>query len=241
MARRKGIAMIELIFAIVVIGIVLMSVPNLVWTAGKSGYVGIQQEAINEAASHLNMIWSYPWDERDTDEKVRAPILHVSAAADSNLSEYGDSGRRICTPLQSQRSFIRADGAELDASTALGLESGESKGDEDDLDDFNGEIYHLTLIETSPGDYVEKGSDIDISTSVRYLNDTPGDGSYEDPGGDKDITFAPPASSFASSSNIKEIQVTLTSQSGVEELNKTIVLKAFSCNIGETDLEERHF
>jgi len=78
MARRKGIAMIELIFAIVVIGIVLMSVPNLVWTAGKSGYVGIQQEAINEAASHLNMIWSYPWDERDTDEKVRAPILHVS-------------------------------------------------------------------------------------------------------------------------------------------------------------------
>ncbi len=45
--RRPAIAMIELIFAIVIIGIVLMSVPQLISTAAKSGYVTIQQEAIS--------------------------------------------------------------------------------------------------------------------------------------------------------------------------------------------------
>jgi len=33
-------------------------------------------------------------------------------------------------------------------------------------------------------------------------------------------------------SNIKFITLNLTSNSGVDELNKSIILKAFSCNIG---------
>jgi hypothetical protein len=239
--QRPAIAMIELIFAIVVIGITLMSVPNLIFTAQKSGYVAIQQEAINEASTHLNMVMGYHWDENDSDERFLDPILHVSNG-DSNLSEYNNSGRRAGTPEESYRKFIRSDGSELNAS-AIGKD-GESQGDEDDIDDFNGETYHLTLIETTNNsweDYVEREENISIATVVSYIADIPGSGGYTDPGGDNKITFNFDPSAATPTTNIKAITVTLTSSSGISELEKNITIRAFSCNIGATELEERHF
>jgi len=44
--HRKAIAMIELIFAIVVMGIVMLSAPMLVNKATQSSYVALQQESI---------------------------------------------------------------------------------------------------------------------------------------------------------------------------------------------------
>jgi len=48
-------------------------------------------------------------------------------------------------------------------------------------------------------------------------------------------------STTSGTTNIKLISVTLTSTSGVNELNKTIVLRAFGCNIGAAELEVRRF
>lgn len=234
--------MIELIFAIVIIGIVLMSAPNLIRTAEKSGYVAIQQEAINEAASHLNMLMGYHWDENDTDERFLDPILHVSHGA-SGLDEYINSGRRAGSPKESYRKFIRSDGKELNASS-IGLDTGESQGDEDDIDDFNGKTYHLTLIEITNNpweDYVEREENISIATNVSYVTDTAGSGGYMDPGGDDKITFHFDPSVATPTTNIKGITVSLTSASGVYELEKNITFRSFSCNIGATELEERHF
>jgi len=72
---RPAIAMIELIFAIVIMGIVMMSAPMLVSTASKSGFVAIQQEGISEVASQLNMILSYAWDENNADPTLGQMIL----------------------------------------------------------------------------------------------------------------------------------------------------------------------
>ena len=65
---RKAIAMIELIFAIVIMGIILMSAPMLISNASQSGYVAMQQEGINEAATQVNMIMGHYWDENNVDE-----------------------------------------------------------------------------------------------------------------------------------------------------------------------------
>ena len=76
---RPAIAMIELIFALVIMAIVLMSAPMLISTATKSGYVAIQQEAINAAASQVNMIMGYHWDENSADELYSAhAVEHIS-------------------------------------------------------------------------------------------------------------------------------------------------------------------
>ncbi len=231
---RPAIAMIELIFAIVIIGIALLSAPMLISTSTKSGYVAMQQEGINEAATKVNMIMGYHWDENNVNESFLAPILHTNNG-DSNLNESGTSGRRAGTPLVSQRTFIRADGQEFNASVI-----GSEAGDRDDIDDYNGNT-NLSSIETARVNYVETTS-ININTIVSYIADTPGGGNYSDPGGDEKLTFSPDFSSTGTpTTDIKKIVVTLTSTSGMDELEKTIILNAFSCNIGSYRLEDRVF
>ena len=237
---RPAIAMIELIFAIVIIGITLMSAPMLISTATKSGYVAIQQESINEAASHVNMIMGYQWDENDVNELYIDPILRVSSSGDSDLNEDNNTARRLGTPKESYRTFVRSDSLDFDASVASAL--GNDGGDRDDIDDFIG-IIHLTPIETSAEtiDYVETIT-IDINTIVAYIPDSPtGSGSYATPASRK-ISFTPDFASSTSSTNIKRIRVTLTSNSTApDELEKKIILNAFSCNIGGYKLEEKEF
>ncbi|EIF50966.1 hypothetical protein [Sulfurovum sp. AR] len=239
--KRPAIAMLELIFAIVVMGIVLMSAPMLISTSTKSGFVAIQQEAIHEAASHLNMIMGYHWDENDADERYVDPILQVTSG-NGDLDEDGNTGRRLGTPEESYRAFIRSDGTDDLAASALatfGAADG-TETEKDDIDDFSGNT-DLTEIDTAVADNVEKTT-ININAVVAYIPDTPGSGSYADPGADNKITFTPNfTANSGTSTNIKRITVTLTSTSGVTELDKQIILHAFSCNIGGYTLAERGF
>ncbi len=229
--------MIELIFALVIMGIVLMTAPMLINTAAKSGYVTIQQEAINEAASQVNMIMGYHWDENSADELYIDPILKVSStSADSELDELNttaspSTGRRAGTPKESYRAFIRSDGIRPSATTIPSTPN----SIKNDVGDFNGEIIHLE--DKSGGaagdiDNIEKNT-IDIAIAVKYIPDTTAYNS-------NDITFNYSNSVTATgTTNIKDINVTLTSSSGLDELDKEITLHAFSCNIGGYKLEEK--
>ena len=230
---RPAIAMIELIFAIVIMGIVMMSAPMLISTATESTYVSIQQEGINQAASRVNMIMGYSWDENNNLECIPS-ILHVSSGA-AELDENGISARRIGIPVTSKRTFIciseNNSSNEFDAST-LGSDS----ADEDDIDDFAGDI-NLNFVDgaTDAVDYLEKTS-IKINTAVAYVSDTVA-GGYSD---GHTITYTP-FTAGAATTNIKSVTVTLTSTTGLDELEKTIVLRAFSCNIGGYEFEKRLF
>ncbi len=239
---RQGIAMIELIFAIVIMGIALMSAPMLISAASKSGYATIQQEGINEAASQINIILGYAWDESNTDNSHSAVILQ--SAGDSGLNEVAATGRRAGTPIDSLRTFLDDNGSKWGASTIF------ADGDMDDMDDFN-DITELREVESADtgvkattADYVEKNISISINSSIGYIDDTLGTGSgtYLNPGAgtDRKIVFSPDfAVAAPGTSNIKKISVTLTSTSDVDELEKTITLHAFSCNIGTYALENR--
>lgn len=230
---RPAIAMIELIFAIVVMGIVMMSAPMLISTATKSTYVALKQEGINEAASRVNMIMGYAWDENNTQDNYVFPILHVTSG-DTALDVNGNTARRIGTPMASQRTFILSDAnsSDLNASPL-----GSDGGDTDDIDDFIGDI-NLTLIEAATVNYTETTT-VNINTAVSYITD----GSYT-PNGSKEISFSPSfSSSPTGTTNIKSIIVTLTSTdtANADVLEKTIILRAFSCNIGGYKLKERVF
>ena len=224
---RPAIAMVELVFAITVIGIALMAVPNLLTISSKSSFVALQQEAISEASAHISAIMTYAWDENDTNESFIPPILEVSNG-DSELNDAGD-GLRAGTPKESYRKFITSGGFKLKASSYLRQESGETQPD--DIDDFNDKETRLVLVQNATNDYVDK--DILMLTQVSYSDDS---ANYNT----NAITFTPFQSKGAST-NIKTIVVTLMSDSGVEELDKTIVLKAFSCNIGSYELEKKRF
>jgi hypothetical protein len=229
---RPAIAMIELIFAIVIMGIVLMSAPMLMSTATQSTTVGLQQEGINEASSKVNMILSYVWDEQDTDDNVTPPILHVTNG--NSLFEPAtakDNRTRIGIPLKSSRMFFPV----LDASSTLGFDSEENNTSiHDDVDDYNGEtLTTLTSIESASTDYAESTT-VKIETKVIY-----GDDSYTDGATYSYVPFA----SGTATSNVKNIEVKLTSTdtANADVLEKTIVFRAFVCNIGGVAYAEKWF
>lgn len=238
--KRPAIAMIELIFAIVIMGIILMSAPLLISTAAKSGYVAIQQEAINEAASRVNMIMGFHWDENSADETVLDPILQTASPitdlAETTYSDGNGTGIRRGTPRESYRSFVRPDGSRSAATLAGALGD---DGIENDMDDFMGTIG-LVLSGAGTGeDYIEKN--VTITTEVRYISDAPVGNSYNT--ATNTINFdANFTQTLGTTTSIKRISSRLTSDAASpDELDKIIRLHAFSCNIGGYKLEERDF
>jgi len=215
--------MIELIFAIVIMGIVMMSAPMLVSTAAKSTSVALQQEGINEAVSRVSMILTYEWDESDTNISCVPPVLHV-LNGDSALDIDTNATRRIGVPVGSNSRTFKCGADEMNASAI-----GSGGGDGDDIDDF----ANTTLVEDTTGsggqDYIEQTT-VSIATTISYFSDS---ASY----GSSSFAYTPTASGGIT--NIKGVVVTLTSTSDVAELNKTITLNAFSCNIGGYEFESR--
>ena len=226
--HRPAIAMIELIFAIVIIGISLLSIPNLLRISSDSSLVTIQQEGIAMAAAHTNALMTYAWDEQNTDS-VSLHItkkLHVGASGDSSLNE---ASINITVPFDLARNRLFAAG--ITAST-LGTDSNGSNDDVDDFNDVNtstikalltGAIYTADI-----GEYIDLN--ISQNTTVTYGADT---ATYNAINGQ--FTFHRPFSNAApgSSTNIKLITTQLTSNSPEAELQeKDIKLKAFMCNIG---------
>jgi hypothetical protein len=238
---RRAIAMIELIFAIVILGIVLMSAPMLIATATKSSYVALQQEAIASASAEIGMVLTHQWDEGNTDSNRTASIL-VSLNGNSDLNEatvgVNPTGKRAGTPSSSSRRFRDSLGRSVTttAPAALGPD-GPGSGDRDDIDDFiTGATAALKDEESTStliGDVVDK--EITVEVNVNYLNDTPGGGGSSYAGTGDTLIYNRPFNNPAAAgndSNIKQVQVKLSTASTEEELQKDIVLNAFSCNIG---------
>jgi len=241
--------MIELIFALVIMGIVLMSAPMLLNTITQSALVSTQQESIAIAASHMGMVLTHHWDKPNTNPSDTASILTVNNG-DSNLSEsfivVGDvslgTGYRAGTPNTSKRTFISSlhNRPQATPANALRIDS----GDRDDIDDFNGD----TSLILSGTDNITKGDVIDknitINTNVIYIPDRPSGSSYL--GTSATLGYHDPFNPTSTigtnqSSNIKMITVRLTSNNADNALDKNITLQAFSCNIGTYKLNKRSF
>ncbi len=243
--QRKAVAMIELIFAIVIMGIVMLSAPLMLSTANKSVYVGVQQESIATVATEIGMILTHHWDEANTDLNFTAPILRTKGNPDLNETTNAAgfaTGFRAGTPSgEYERTFLTSLGGRLTA-TNPSTTNFTAEGDFDDIDDYDGHESELTLIATadmSEGDYLDQ--DIKITSTVTYISDTPDSGTYL--GSATTLTFNDPFGALAegNSTNIKRVSVTLTTDSTMEDLNKTILLRAFSCNIGTYSLNTRSF
>jgi hypothetical protein len=221
----KAIAMVELVFALVIMGIVLMSAPMLISTVSKSINVALQQEGINEAASRLGIILTHEWDENNVNVPCEGTpsILHTTSPVTA-LEEYNNTQLRIGVPPTSNSHTYDCNGNEYNA-TAIGSEDGYYN----DIDDFDGSsaLVEVTASGTGGKNYIETDT-VQISTTVQYAADAGSNPNYNS----KSITYVPSTAS-STTSNIKLISTTLTSTSSAEELNqKQITLRTFSCNLG---------
>lgn len=232
--------MIELIFAIVIMGIVMLSAPMLIDRAQKSSFVALQQESIAAAATQMNIIMTTEWDHFDTNHTEGSPVLVTSS---TNVNACRTSNP--FTPLGVTHSFGRyckglsSTVTSFNASTTLGTEI---EGPiYNDIDDFNNatydvEVYNSENYSTSQGDYLDQN--ITVASRVYYGDDMPrvSGGGASAGGYDKNTTFSNPfRTTSVNTTNIKLITVTLTSNNqAVEISDKNIFLSAFMCNIGAT-------
>ncbi len=227
---RPAIAMIELIFALVVMGITLLSVPLVVNESIKSSTVAMQQEAIAAAGSQLGLILTQKWDARDGNETGRSGIVNVVGGAAAL-----DIAFRDLNSSYSTRTFNTLVGY-TDATPAAAL--GQEGPFFDDIDDFHDQNMTLTLYGTesemlanNKGEYLDMT--ITMANRVVYgVDNTP---NYAN----NPVVFNNPFTSAATSTNIKLVSVQLTSNTGISEHDKSIFLSAFACNVGTASATTR--
>ncbi len=226
---KKGFTFIELIVAIVVIGIALMSVPLLLSQSSRSDEFSINQEAILAATTKMGDILTYPWN--DTNSSGILQVFDVTHG-DSQLNRYPDinSTRRIGHFKENFRRkfYDNSDNIEHNASITLGLES-HDHGDFNDIDDFND--TNFSVASGGLGDYIQ---DLNLSVRVFYIRNNDVNYSQSPVLNFGDIN----TTSHIPSTNIKMVEVNV-SDGHTNQIITT--LKAFSCNIGSYQLLYRTF
>jgi len=224
---RPAIAMVELIFAIVVMGISMLSIPLMLESATKSSTVAFQQESIAIIASHANSMMTYAWDESNTQDFTPNSILTVTDG-DDDL----DGNTTVNQANQLRQRDIASNATPL---ASFGLGQDDPLVPEiiaDDIDDFDQNVTLLKIAAAgtqaiTQGEYMD--IHISMRTAVTYLNDTADYGACAVASCEFSNASAQWDIAFAGTSNIKLITTTLTS-SNVEQ--KQILLRSFMCNIG---------
>jgi len=213
---RSAMSMIELIFAIVIMGIAVMSLPLILTQVQTNDAFTLRQEAILAAKTKIGEILTYEWDENSYDATSQHSFvlntangdaeLNCNAATFLRLGHISSDYRRKCSTAGASASAIGADG-----------------GDLDDIDDFNTQANALTVTAGENAGVLDYIFNLTLTTTVNYAADA------------ADYTlqtinnFVLSPDDTGTRTNIKTISVSVTD--GVNANGMT--LRAFACNIGD--------
>ena len=147
---RRGLTLIELIFAMVIVALVFTVVPKIFFVTNKSFETTAKEEALYNAMALTGILVRLPWDEANT----RSDAILSTAE--------GDSAYRC----DESTGFYRVGGFKGGRNCLEGGDASEPPGPEDalfnDLDDYDGH----TLETTTP-----YGAKYRLAVAVRYLQD----------------------------------------------------------------------
>jgi len=218
LVARKAASMIELVIAIVVMGIAVMTLPLMLERTQASNQFAMQQEAIHAAKTNIGDIITFPWDENS----LQGGVVGV-LDTDTNNTKFKrhpdkNSTRRIGHVEEDKRRKFFAN--ETNASDIGGALTNNIT----DIGDFDGAETSLTVASgTEVAGVLDYRFDFNMTTIVRYIDDT--NFKFETTG------------NTTNTSNIKMIEVTMQDD---DTLSK-FVLRAYSSNIGESQLLRRSY
>ncbi len=215
MKKRDAIAMLELIFAIVVMGIAMLAIPMITSQSFKGSEAALMQESVAAAASQIEAIGAKPWDNANALQDTVSILTTQSGSFDTRSGLVEGTG------------LVVGNSRNLTSTVATAVNTDINNTD---IGDFNGSTAALTVYNSQnsrivDGDYVDQN--ISIGSTVNY---TPDDAIVL---GANTVFNYNPAANSAITTSIKSIAVTLTSTNVA--LPKTIILRSFSCNIGVAD------
>lgn len=219
---RKAASMLELVIAIVVMGIAVMSLPLILTQSQNANAIALQQEVILATKTKLGYILSYEWDANSYDtnasvSRVLNTTNSVSADSDFNTT----TTRRIGHISADSRRRLRDDMLPPTLSGSAGWGNAALL----DMDDFHNRVENTTVV-AADMDYV---FNLELNSTVSYISDST---LYTN----QDLNFIFDASSApANPTNIKMITVRTRDASN----NVNIVLRAFASNIGESGITKK--
>ncbi len=230
---KKAFSLVEVVFAIVIIAISMMSVPMILKQTTKSNEFSIIQEAILASSTKMGNILSYSWDKNSydiTNKLLRT--LDVSSNGDSELKRVigiNDNNLRIGHIFEDKRrrffDYNGSNGITYPSNTVNPL-------NKRSINDF----YNQTSTIGGAGAYDYKDANISMNVKIYYIPDNT---KYNNT--NINFTFTTPITTpitsdpKTKSTNIKMIVLTTTSPL----LGKTLTLKTFESNIGQSKLLTR--
>lgn len=236
---RKASSLIELIVAIMVMGLVAVTIPSLIGQSTSNNAFSLAQEAITEAKTQVIKVMSYDWDNNSYSTDDQKLYIVNTNSADANLNARNgittSAGRRRLNPAGETASNINATGI-TNIANAIAIEDFNSHGS---VIKNSGKI-DAGLIDADKLDVIYRNSS--LTTAISYGSDATiaGQGYGQQTVG---FVFNPtPIAAAGGSRNIKIISVTASLDFDADETNEDITLRAFSSNIGEsTPLPPRDF
>jgi type II secretory pathway pseudopilin PulG len=209
--KKYSFTLLELIVAIIVVGITITAIPALLNRTTAMQETAIQEKSFFNAYALLTLIQTQEWDENNTKGNNYYKVL-TADNGDSELlcirngiSQLDNDSGAVCATDNNKTSPIGVDD--------------ETEGNEstyDDIDDFNG--FSTTI------------DDINISVEVRYISDS---GDYSS----KNIFFNDESAAATSNTNIKFITLTVKNKNTNALIS---VLKYSTPNIGMVKIESRN-
>ncbi len=231
---RYAFTMIELIFAIVIMGITFLTLPTILLRNSDSVERNVIQESIFLASSKLSQVLSFNWDSNSSQTGLNiletADVVRV--ANGDNLLDRNISDFRIGHFMQSKHRRMSPSG-NVRIASPIGLEGVLY----DDIDDFDGLVNFSLIGAGSVGGY-KKSYRADVN--VTYVSDT----SFVAPdtyaSNPLNFVFTTANVGAAGTTNLKMIEVSID-QNDTTGWQQTLLLRAYVANIGETDYHKRRY
>lgn len=220
---RNGSSLLELIVAIVVMGIAVMALPLMLTQTQSNLEFAMEQEAILATRTKIGDILTYEWDENSL-QNDRSAVLVTTGDAELNV-EVNTTQRAGHVNADKRRKFFPNLAT---SSTVLGADG----GDLDDIDDFHNDVQTLFAnTEAANTGFDYKFSNLSLMPTVVYVSDA-----YANYGDNNITNFVLGTANAGTQTNIKMVEVNATNPA----LNASnFVLRAYSCNIGESELLKR--
>ena len=227
--------MIELIFAIVIMGVVFITLPLVLLRNASSVEDNLIQESIFLSAAKLSQVLSFQWDQSSSQTGnltlETADVVTVNAGdplLDRNATEF-----RRGHFQQSKHRKMTPQGLLERNATAIGLEGVLY----DDIDDFDG-LVNFNLIAGTSADGYKKQYRADVNVS--YINDGNFVGANTYASNPLNFIFGITPMAAGATSNIKMVTVSID-QNNSTGWQQTLLLRAYVANIGETDYFKRRY
>jgi len=223
--KRAAFSLIELVFAIVIISISVMTVPLMLQQSAKSDNFAMMQESILAARTKMGNILSYPWDDASIEENTTIIRVLDVVNGDSELARNGNSLRRKGHIQESKRRRLH-DGNASVLTYPLGTVD-TNITDWNDFDDKNATVIASgTDTATDNFDYLDKN--LSLGTKVYYIDDKI-DYNQTTIAFDFNVSTKASITNVNNSTNIKMIELEVGSL-----MYTPFIFRTFSCNIGQT-------